>query len=70
MAQGRFGLRKFDLGASTFFLLLDAQQRLSDSETQLLQALISFRKAVIAAERATGTLLEDNHILLEQALAG
>src|SRR5258708_21986634 len=62
--------RKYDLGASTTFFVLDAQQRLSDAESQLLQALISFCKAVISVERATGSLLEDNHVVLQQALGG
>lgn len=62
--------RRYELGVGTIFLVLDAQQRLSDAETQLLNAMISFRKAVISAERAVGSLLEDNHVVLEQALGG
>jgi outer membrane protein TolC len=62
--------RRYELGVGTIFLVLDAQQRLSDAETQLLNAMISYRKAVISAERAVGSLLEDNHVVLEQALGG
>lgn len=62
--------RRYELGVGTIFLVLDAQQRLSDAQTQLLNAMISFRKAVISAERAVGSLLEDNHVVLEQAVHG
>jgi outer membrane protein TolC len=62
--------RKYELGSGQVNFVLDAQQRLSDAENQLLQAMIGYRKAVISVQRATGTLLDDNHVVLQQALGG
>ncbi len=62
--------RKYELGSGQLNFVLDAQQRLSDAENQLLQAMISYRKAVISVQRATGTLLDDNHVVVEQAIGG
>jgi len=62
--------RKYELGSGQVNFVLDAQQRLTDAENQLLQAMIGYRKAVISVQRATGTLLEDNHVVLQQALGG
>jgi outer membrane protein len=61
--------RKYDLGASTIFFVLDAQQRASDAETQLLGARIAYKKAVVALERTAGTLLEENNVVITDALA-
>jgi outer membrane protein len=62
--------RKYELGSGQVNFVLDAQQRLSDAESQVLQAMISYRKAVISVQRATGTLLDDNHVVLDQAIGG
>src|SRR5580658_1717557 len=62
--------RKYELGSGQVNFVLDAQQRLSDAENQLLQAMIGYRKAVISVQRATGTLLDDNHVVLERAIGG
>jgi outer membrane protein len=61
--------RKYDLGASTVFFVLEAQQRASDAETQLLAASISYKKAVIAVQRSSASLLPENNVVIEQALA-
>lgn len=61
--------RKYELGTTTIFFVLEAQQRLSDAETQLLAASIAYRKAVVAVQRASATLLDENQIVIEQALA-
>ncbi len=62
--------RKYDLGATTIFFVLEAQQRASDAETQLLAASVAYKKAVVAVSRTTGTLLDENQVLIEQALRG
>ena len=61
--------RKYDLGASTIFFVLDAQQRASDAETQLLAARIAYRKAVIALQRTTAELLPEYNVVIDDALA-
>ncbi len=62
--------RRYDLGVGTVFFVLEAQQRASDAETQLLAAHIAYKKAVVAVERASATLLADNQIVIEQAISG
>jgi outer membrane protein len=62
--------RKYELGSGQVNFVLDAQQRLTDAENQLLQAMIGYRKAVISVQRATGTLLDENHLVLQQAIGG
>jgi len=61
--------RKYELGTSTVFFVLEAQQRVSDAETQLLAASVAYRKAVAAVQRAGATLLDENQIVLKEALA-
>ncbi len=62
--------RKYELGASTIFFVLEAQQRASDAETRLLEASVAYKKAVVAVQRARASLLAENQIVIEQALAG
>jgi outer membrane protein TolC len=62
--------RKYELGASTIFFVLEAQQRASDSETQLLNATIAYQKAAVALYRTTGTLLDERQVVVDQAYTG
>ncbi len=62
--------RKYELGATTVFFVLEAQQRASDAEVQLLAASIAYKKAVVAVQRTTNMLLAENNVVIEQALAG
>jgi outer membrane protein len=50
--------RKYELGAQTIFFVLDAQTRLAQAESNLLQAQISNQIAVAAVDHATGGLLQ------------
>jgi outer membrane protein len=54
--------RKYELGAQTIFFILDAQTRLAQAESNLLQAQISYRIAVTAVDHATGGLLQPYHV--------
>ncbi len=54
--------RKYELGAQTIFFVLDAQTRLAQAESSLLQAQISYRIAAAAVDHATGTLLQPYHV--------
>ncbi len=49
--------RKYELGAQTIFFVLDAQTQLSQAEQALVQAQISYQRAIVAVDRATGELL-------------
>ncbi|HWQ03422.1 MAG TPA: TolC family protein [Candidatus Nitrosotenuis sp.] len=57
--------RKYELGVQTIFFVLDAQTQLATAEQNLLQAQISYRRAVTSLDRATGTLLERNNVKIQ-----
>jgi outer membrane protein len=49
--------RKYELGSQTIFFVLDAQTRLAQSQSDLLQAEISYQIALADVEHAAGSLL-------------
>lgn len=54
--------KKFEVGMSTSFLIVQAQRDLSQAAANELRALIDFVKAIVAFERAKGTILDDSNI--------
>ncbi len=56
--------QKYDLGVSTAFIVLDAQDDLVQSQADLLQESIGYRQAMVALLQATGELLEARGIQL------
>ena len=56
--------RKYQLGAETIFFVLDAQNQLSQAELALVQAQISYQRALTEVDHATGTLLETHKVSL------
>ena len=56
--------RKYQLGAQTIFFVLDAQSQLSQAELSLVQAQISYQKALAAMDHATGALLARHQLKL------
>ncbi|HVN81106.1 MAG TPA: TolC family protein, partial [Terriglobia bacterium] len=59
--------RKYELGVSQIFFVLDAQTQLSQSELSFLQAQISYQLAVADLDRATGGLLERHRVQVNEA---
>ena len=57
--------RKYELGASQIFFVLDAQNQLAQAELSLVQAEIGYQLAVAGVEHATGTLLENHKVKIE-----
>jgi outer membrane protein TolC len=57
--------RKYELGASQIFFVLDAQTQLAQAELSLVQAEIGYQQAVAGVEHATGTLLEKHKVKIE-----
>jgi outer membrane protein TolC len=55
--------RKYQLGAQTIFFVLDAQNQLSQAEQSLVQAQISYQKALAEVEHATGSLLAKHNMV-------
>jgi len=57
--------RKYELGASQIFFVLDAQTQLAQAELSLVQSEIGYQVAVAGVEHATGTLLENHKVKIE-----
>ena len=57
--------RKYELGASQIFFVLDAQTQLAQAELSLVQSQIGYQQAVAGVEHATGTLLENHKVKIE-----
>ena len=58
--------RKYELGVQTIFFVLDAQTQLASAEQGLLQAHVSYQRAVTAVERTTNSLLDRFRIHLAE----
>jgi len=59
---------KYELGASTTFLVLQAQRDLENSQNVLLQAKIAWIQSRIALDQAVGDTLSTHSIALDDAL--
>lgn len=62
--------KKYTLGASTVFQVVQDQRDLATSETTEVESLANYSHARIALDQAVGTTLEVNHVSLPEALAG
>ena len=54
--------RKYELGSSTIFLVLEAQTELAAAQQCLLQAEVGYQIALATVDHATGELLEPYHV--------
>ena len=72
LAQRTFDITKKeqDLGAGSSYQTLSAQRDLSLAELDLVNAMTVYAKAKVELDRATGTTLEHNGIVLEEAITG
>jgi outer membrane protein TolC len=61
---------KFDVGASTSFFIIQYESYLAQARSTVVVAKSSYLKARAALERATGTILDDNHVSLGDAVRG
>jgi outer membrane protein TolC len=57
--------KRYDLGISQIFFLLDAQTRLVNAEAQLVNQIIQYRRNQINLLRQTGELLEERGIQVQ-----
>jgi outer membrane protein TolC len=62
--------RRYALGASTVFQVIQDQRDLASSQSGEVQAMANYTHARIAFDQALGTTLEVNHISLDEALRG
>ncbi len=61
---------KFEVGASTSFFIIQYQSFLAQARSTVVVAKSAYLKARAALERATGTILDDNHVSLTDAIRG
>jgi outer membrane protein TolC len=62
--------KKFQLGASTIFLVIQAQRDLAAARSAEVRALVDFERARVDFDRALGRTLERSQITLEDAKTG
>jgi outer membrane protein len=60
--------KKFDLGTSTVRFVLEEQRNLAQAETDEIQALVNYSKALVTYDRAIGNTLSRNNIEVEREL--
>jgi outer membrane protein len=66
-AQKRFEAeqKKYELGITSLFFVLDAQTELNSAENDLLRQLINYRRNMVSLYRMTGELLEVRGVVLD-----
>ena len=62
--------KKYGLGASTAYQVVQDQRDLASAESAEVQAMANYTHARIAFDQAVGTTLDVNHISLAEALSG
>jgi outer membrane protein TolC len=60
--------KRFQAGMSQNFLVLQRQQDLSTAQGTQLQALIAYKKSIIALQQAMYTLLESNDFQIAKSV--
>src|SRR5437899_12941240 len=60
--------KKLELGTSTVRFVLEEQRNLAQAESDEIQALVNYSKALIGYDRALGRTFERNNIQLEKQL--
>jgi len=61
---------KFEIGSSTAFFVIQYESLLAQAKSTEVAALSSYVKAKAAWQRATGTILDQNHISIDAAVKG
>jgi len=62
--------KKFQLGASTIFLVIQAQRDLAQARSGEVRAMADFERAKVDFDRALGRTLERSHVTLDDAKTG
>ena len=62
--------RRYALGATTVFQVIQDQRDLATSQSSEVQAMANYTHARISLDQALGTTLEVNHISLDEAMRG
>jgi len=72
LAQKTFDITKKEqeLGSGSSYQTLSAQRDLALAELDLVSAMTTYEKAKVELDRSTGTTLEHNGILIQDAISG
>lgn len=62
--------KKFSLGASTTYLVVQQQRDLIAAQSSEVAALVAYSNARVSLDQTLGTTLENNHVTVKEALAG
>jgi outer membrane protein TolC len=62
--------KKFKLGASTSFLVVQQQRDLATAQSSEVAALVAYFNARVGLDQTLGTTLQSNHVSLEEAQNG
>jgi outer membrane protein TolC len=62
--------KKYDLGASTSYLVLQQQSNFTQQSSSYIAALSAYEKARVALDQVTATILDKNGISMEDAVSG
>src|SRR5271165_770410 len=62
--------KKYSLGASTVFLVIQAQRDLSTAQGTEVQALANYSHARVSLDQALGATLKTNHVSIAEATSG
>jgi outer membrane protein TolC len=62
--------KKYALGSSTIFLVIQAQRDLAQAQAQEVTALANYSRAKNGLDQSTGRVLEINSVSLEEAMKG
>ncbi|MEZ5401644.1 MAG: TolC family protein [Bryobacteraceae bacterium] len=57
--------KRYDLGVSTIFLLIQAQQDLISAQAEVVTQSVQYRRDLLNLERVTGNLLESRGVVVE-----
>ncbi len=62
--------KKYQFGTSTTTLVLQYQSQLATAQSALVNATVAYEKSRVELARATGTLLDEDHISIDDAVRG
>jgi outer membrane protein len=62
--------KKFSLGASTTFLVVTQQRDLATAQSNEVAALVAYSNARVSLDQTVGTVLDENHISIQEAMSG
>jgi outer membrane protein len=57
--------KKFDLGTTTLFFVLDAQTQYNTSKSNLVNQTVTYRRNLTTLQRVTGDLLNERGIAIQ-----